>query len=637
MKHRFLWFIHLPLLLMFFCSSLSAQSFDPALIYKLCKECKAGNQKSCSELEKAAVKQTNPVDVRRGAIACISDQDALFKAASKDLVRDNRLFAISRLTDQQVLNSIVLKEQDQQIRIAAVNNMTDQALLLSIAMNDIDFSVRKEAITRVNGNDALLKIINNEDNDTIREVALRKLDNEAVCLALYQTSKSVDRKFLIPKINDIIFLEKVALDTTDNPESRGAAIGKISSQSLLEKLATSDRYWYVRKSATQNLADQQLLAKIAVSDESHNTRAAAASNLIDQKLLAKIAVDDNSWDVRLAAVKNIHDNTILKLIVKDDNEYDTVRLEALKNVTDEKFLAYITETHYYYGGFGPVAIRKISDPLVSAELYKSFIINKEGEDDDRLLILYTDKTLARIYPDLKVTRKSKKSTVSYENNYYFVTWDQYVEITNGITTLFRKTYKGSTGDIVEVFTEGEKRKESYAEIDVPEVFSSVLKPLSQEDLHLVASQSGIYDLRAAALKLITDKKFIAETAKKDTVHNVRLEALYQLDDPLDIEYFAINDKNPTVRKYAVHLINNPEMLMHIAANPSDSSVRIAAINKINDQKFLIDLYKAGNEIDIREAIIRQLTDIKFLNYIIEKSGGSYLQILAANRLQELTK
>jgi hypothetical protein len=359
--------------------------------------------------------------------------------------------------------------------------------------------------------------------------------------------------------------------------------------------------------------------------------------LIDQKLLAKIAVDDNSWDVRLAAVKNIHDNTILKLIVKDDNEYDTVRLEALKNVTDEKFLAYITETHYYYGGFGPVAIRKISDPLVSAELYKSFIINKEGEDDDRLLILYTDKTLARIYPDLKVTRKSKKSTVSYENNYYFVTWDQYVEITNGITTLFRKTYKGSTGDIVEVFTEGEKRKESYAEIDVPEVFSSVLKPLSQEDLHLVASQSGIYDLRAAALKLITDKKFIAETAKKDTVHNVRLEALYQLDDPVDIEYFAINDKNPTVRKYAVHLINNPEMLMHIAANPSDSSVRIAAINKINDQKFLIDLYKAGNEIDIREAIIRQLTDIKFLNYIIEKSGGSYLQILAANRLQELTK
>jgi hypothetical protein len=73
-------------------------------------------------------------------------------------------------------------------------------------------------------------------------------------------------------------------------EERLAVVEKTTDQSLLAKVAVTDKHPNVREAAVQRLRDQGLLAKIAIEDEVPAVRLAAVKTLTDQGLLAQIAI-----------------------------------------------------------------------------------------------------------------------------------------------------------------------------------------------------------------------------------------------------------------------------------------------------------------------------------------------------------
>jgi hypothetical protein len=68
------------------------------------------------------------------------------------------------------------------------------------------------------------------------------------------------------------------------------ALGKLTDQALLAKIAADSRLGWVRSTAVGKLTDQAVLTKFAAEEEDPYVREAAVGNLTDQTALAKFAV-----------------------------------------------------------------------------------------------------------------------------------------------------------------------------------------------------------------------------------------------------------------------------------------------------------------------------------------------------------
>ena len=73
--------------------------------------------------------------------------------------------------------------------------------------------------------------------------------------------------------------------------------------------------WDVRKGAVTELADETLLARIAKSDKHAAVRKAAVGRVEDQALLGEIATNDEDRGVRMAAIARMEDHGVLAEVV----------------------------------------------------------------------------------------------------------------------------------------------------------------------------------------------------------------------------------------------------------------------------------------------------------------------------------
>ncbi len=149
-------------------------------------------------------------------------------------------------------------------------------------------------------------------------------------------------KVAIGKMTDQALLTKMAVDDRD-PYVRTAAVGRLTDQMLLAKIAIEDKNRDVRMAAVGKLTDQALLAKIAVEDKNIRIRMAAAGQVTDQTLLAKITVDDRDGFKHLGmagevAFKKLTDQTLLAKIAMEDKD-QSLRIAALRKLTNQTFLA----------------------------------------------------------------------------------------------------------------------------------------------------------------------------------------------------------------------------------------------------------------------------------------------------------
>ncbi len=140
------------------------------------------------------------------------------------------------------------------------------------------------------------------------------------------------------------------------------AIGGLTDQALLAKIAIENKNLSIRWAAVKKLTDQELLAKIAIEDKESIIRKAAVEQLSDQTLLAKIAFED--WDVLRAAVEQPTDQSLRSQIFFDDLDISEA---AFKKMTDQTLLAKIA-VEGKNPRFREDAIKKLTDQALLAEI-----------------------------------------------------------------------------------------------------------------------------------------------------------------------------------------------------------------------------------------------------------------------------
>jgi hypothetical protein len=147
------------------------------------------------------------------------------------------------------------------------------------------------------------------------------------------------------------------------------AVGKMTDQRKLAKVAKEAPYWGARKAAVEKLTDQALLADIAKNDKDSGVRIAAVKKLTDQDALVYIAKNDKDFLVRIAAVEKLTGQALLAYIAKND-EVSYVREAAVKKLTDQALLAYIAKNDEDWH-VRKAAVEKLTDQALLADVAKN--------------------------------------------------------------------------------------------------------------------------------------------------------------------------------------------------------------------------------------------------------------------------
>jgi hypothetical protein len=146
-------------------------------------------------------------------------------------------------------------------------------------------------------------------------------------------------KAAVGELTDQALLAKIAVESK-YMNVRWVAVEKLNDPALLARIAVGDKDWSVRESAIHKLTDaigkltdQAVLAKFAVEGGDAAVRGAAVEKLTDQAALAKVAVESQDAAVRSAAVEKLNDPALLARIAVGDKDWH-VRLSAIHKLTD---------------------------------------------------------------------------------------------------------------------------------------------------------------------------------------------------------------------------------------------------------------------------------------------------------------
>ena len=115
------------------------------------------------------------------AVAKMTDQTKLARAARESTDWIVRRAAVEKLTDQTILADIAINDKVNDVRKTTVEKLTDQKLLADIAKNDNFSDVRKTAVEKLTDQTMLTDVAKNANNYDIRLRALQKIqDGETV-------------------------------------------------------------------------------------------------------------------------------------------------------------------------------------------------------------------------------------------------------------------------------------------------------------------------------------------------------------------------------------------------------------------------------------------------------------------------
>jgi hypothetical protein len=175
----------------------------------LSDQCSSGKENSCRQLRKIAVGDKS-ADVRRAAVAKVTEQPLLAQIAMEDLDGGVRRAAADAITDQGLLAKIALESTDPNLQLASISKITDQNVLAKLSLQGNDAEVRLASVAKV------------ADQSTLAKSALEDRDTRVRIAAM---SGLVDQALLA----------KIASDTTD-AGIRTAALKRITDRPLLSRV-----------------------------------------------------------------------------------------------------------------------------------------------------------------------------------------------------------------------------------------------------------------------------------------------------------------------------------------------------------------------------------------------------------------
>jgi len=182
-------------------------------VANLSSQCDSGKEKACRELAKIAVEDKD-ANVRRAAVA--------------------------KVTDQSLLAKIVLEDSNVGVRSAAVINLTDQALLAKVALEGTDASARRTTVSKLSDQTLLARIAQEDQDAAVRRAAVAKLTDQSVLSkSALQDKDAGVRGSAMSKLTDQALLAKVAIETTD-ATARRTAMSKLTDRSVLARIVGQD-------------------------------------------------------------------------------------------------------------------------------------------------------------------------------------------------------------------------------------------------------------------------------------------------------------------------------------------------------------------------------------------------------------
>jgi hypothetical protein len=310
---------------------------------------------------------------RHSALQWIADenQDLLESIAKSDRDPLIRAAATGRLRSQTLLARLAIDDPEARIRVAATGKLTDAPLLLRIATTDSSAGVRRAAAAnRYLTDQAQLAVLAQADPESaVRSVAVLRLTDQAVLGRIAQSdSDALVRTRAVERVSDQAVLAGLA--TATHEDVRLGAVGALTDQTVLAKVARTDPSRGVRARAVARLKDQaELAAAVALSDPDGVVRKAAVGLLTDQSVLARVAKSDKDPDVALAAVRSITDEGV-RAEVAASAVADDVRELALGGIDDQRVIAALARKdpapRVRYK-----AIAKLTDQGVLADLAKN--------------------------------------------------------------------------------------------------------------------------------------------------------------------------------------------------------------------------------------------------------------------------
>ena len=171
----------------------------------------------------------------------------------------------------------------------------------------------------------------------------------------------------------------------------------------------------------------------------------------------------------------------------------------------------------------------------------------------------------------------------------------------------------------------------------PEVRAAAVRGITNSDLLAqIARTDKEKDVRIAAVRMLKDQRILADVARRDSNDSVRKAAVEQLKDQALLVQIAKADVNPSVRSHAVERLTEQAALLEIAWNDPNEGVRLLAAGKlINEgqaQAAYAELARSAGTAGVRQSAVWKLSDRALLAEVAKADSDPEVRRAATLRL-----
>jgi hypothetical protein len=479
-------------------------------------------------------------------------------------------------------------------------------------------------------------------------IAVGELTDQALLakIALEETDANI-RKTAVLKLTDQGLLWKITV--RDNDESvRLAAVGKLTDQAQLALTATMNMNPDVGEAAVQKLTDQAILARVAVNATDWNVRSAAVKKLTDQALLSRIAVEDKNSGVSLTAIDKMNDQMLLAKIAIGNNS-PVVREAVFRKLTNQALLARLAAEDMNRD----VRLRAIAAMDESNPALKRFAGNLHEssfnpiESIARIKLAIQDPRIRNRFPGILLTVSYSSTDKAYgpQGSIIATKWISGESVSFALNqtgrVLANRNWKTVFSDTLTIPFFSRAQSDTIfrpAEVHGEELLAELLRnaEFTQDDLTEL-STSEIPELCLGAVAALTDQTLLTKIALEALTTDARIAALKKLTDQALLVRIAGEDNDLSVRKAAEKKLSDLRSMSILAVEAQTPSARIAALKMVTDQALLAKIAVEDQDSNVRITAVAELTDQTLLAKIAADDKEPIVRWTAKQRLDWIRK
>ena len=264
---------------------------------------------------------TNSNDLNKLILEKTKNQELLYKIATEDTDKKNRLSAINRIKEDEYLIKIANATKKEDIKFEALKNISDTKVAADLGLTSNSERTKLWALKRCSDQDKLIEIAENDKNKNVRLKAINKNENQA---SLY----------------------KIATEDTDK-ENRLSALNRIKEDNYLIKIVHNAKKEDVKFEALKNISDTKVAVDLGLASNSESAKLWALKRCSDQDKLIEIAENDSNQQIRSKAINEIESQDFLIKYTKDSSKELAERCLALGKINSDTLLYEILQNQSF--------------------------------------------------------------------------------------------------------------------------------------------------------------------------------------------------------------------------------------------------------------------------------------------------